>query len=139
MFLSMTQLGAAVQCIAIVLGCRRVSEGCTYSMVTKESIGGVEVGVYTPHKRQSKGALVFFHGGGWVSARPEAYDTLIAALVRHVWVTVISVDHRLAPEYPFPVPVNDCEAVVKDLYKNRCVFNPLVSMSVRKTRVIVTV
>nr|CDJ95692.1 Alpha beta hydrolase fold-3 domain containing protein [Haemonchus contortus] len=86
--------------------------------VFNDSIGGVKVRIYTPHKKQSNGALIFFHGGGWVALKPELYDTLLASVVRRLGVTVISVDYRLAPEYPFPVPVDDCERVVKDLYEN---------------------
>nr|CDJ95691.1 Alpha beta hydrolase fold-3 domain containing protein [Haemonchus contortus] len=86
--------------------------------VVNDSIGDVRVRIYTPHQKQSRGALVFFHGGGWVAVKPEFYDVLLASLVRRLGVTVISVDYRLAPEHPFPAPVDDCERVVKDLYEN---------------------
>ncbi|PIO76266.1 hydrolase, alpha/beta domain protein [Teladorsagia circumcincta] len=76
------------------------------------------VRVYIPHKRQSRGALVFIHGGGWVAVKTEFYDTLITTLMLRLKVTVFSVDYRLAPEHPFPAPVDDCEAVVKDLHEN---------------------
>lgn len=76
------------------------------------------VRVYTPHEKKSQAALVFIHGGGWATMRAGYYDDLMSGLVRRLGLTVFSIDYRLAPEYPFPYPVEDCEAVVSDLYHN---------------------
>ncbi|VDL70485.1 unnamed protein product [Nippostrongylus brasiliensis] len=86
--------------------------------ITVERIGGTSVRVYTPHKKKSRAALVFIHGGGWSLMRAAYYDQLMGAFVRRLGVTLFSIDYRLAPEYPFPYPVEDCEAVIRDLYYN---------------------
>jgi len=55
-------------------------------------------------------AVVNFHGGGWVSGdvyQSEWWASSVAALAG---VVVVSVEYRLAPEHPYPVPVEDCYA-----------------------------
>ncbi|EYC08770.1 hypothetical protein Y032_0064g3521 [Ancylostoma ceylanicum] len=88
----------------------------SYVKVTNESIGGTKVRVYTPKEKKTNAALVFIHGGGWATMRADCYDDLMYKFVRRLGITVFSIDYRLAPEYPFPYPVDDCEAVVNDLY-----------------------
>ncbi|KAK5968962.1 Hydrolase alpha/beta domain protein [Trichostrongylus colubriformis] len=89
-----------------------------HNKIKNDSIGGAKVRVYTPVKRQSRAALVFIHGGGWATMRADYYDDLMNGFIRRLGVTIFSVDYRLAPEYPFPHAVDDCEAVVCDLYNN---------------------
>jgi acetyl esterase len=56
--------------------------------------------------------IVFFHGGGWVLGSVEQYHHLTATLAQRTGAAVFSVDYRLAPEHPFPVPVRDAEAAL---------------------------
>ncbi|PNK61159.1 alpha/beta hydrolase [Psychrobacter sp. FDAARGOS_221] len=58
-----------------------------------------------PHNNQP--ALVFYHGGGYVGGSLASHDQVCQHLAQDSECTVISVDYRLAPEYPFPTPVND--------------------------------
>lgn len=55
--------------------------------------------------------LYFIHGGGMVSGDAQSPE-LIAELARaeSVQAVVVSVDYRLAPEYPYPAAVEDCYA-----------------------------
>ncbi|KHJ99539.1 hydrolase, alpha/beta domain protein [Oesophagostomum dentatum] len=78
-----------------------------YVKITNESIGGTRVRVYTPKEKKTNAALVFIHG---------CYDDLMYRFVRGLGITIFSIDYRLAPEYPYPYPVDDCEAVINDLY-----------------------
>ena len=52
--------------------------------------------------------LVWFHGGGWVVGAPRTTHRLLAALLaQDTGCAVVSVDYRLAPEHPFPIPADD--------------------------------
>ncbi len=51
--------------------------------------------------------VVYFHGGGWVVGDVDTHGTLAAFLAQDGEVAVLSVDFRLAPEHPFPTPVDD--------------------------------
>ena len=55
-------------------------------------------------------AIVYYHGGGWVVGDVETYEPLCRLLAAVTGCTVVSVDYRLAPEHPFPAPVDDCLA-----------------------------
>lgn len=54
--------------------------------------------------------LVYFHGGGFAAGGVDTHDGLCAALCADAGVRVLSVEYRLAPEHPFPAPVEDCVA-----------------------------
>jgi acetyl esterase len=57
--------------------------------------------------------LVFFHGGGWVLGNLDSADDICRLLARRTGCVVLSVDYRLAPEHPFPAPVDDAYAAVE--------------------------
>jgi len=52
--------------------------------------------------------IVFHHGGGWVIGRIEESDIIARFLVEKTGAGVVLVDYRLAPEHPFPAPIEDC-------------------------------
>lgn len=62
-------------------------------------------------------ALLWIHGGGYVIGRAKQDDGLCARFVKALGVTVVSVDYRLAPEHPFPTPVEDCFAAYELLHR----------------------
>lgn len=53
-------------------------------------------------------ALIWMHGGGYVIGTPEQDLDLMRILLDRLDVTIISIDYRLAPEHPFPAPLDDC-------------------------------
>lgn len=59
------------------------------------------------------GTLVWFHGGGWVLGGLKSHDAVCRTLAAQSGVRVIAVDYRLAPEYPFPVPLEDCWSALR--------------------------
>jgi acetyl esterase len=70
---------------------------------------GLAVRVYR-HRGQRDGApvVVYLHGGGWVVGDLELNDGWCRWFVQKSGVPVVSVDYRLAPEHPFPAPLEDC-------------------------------
>lgn len=57
--------------------------------------------------------LVYFHGGGFVIANLNTYDSSCRALANAAGCIVASVNYRLAPENPFPAAVNDAFAATQ--------------------------
>ncbi len=53
-------------------------------------------------------AYVNFHGGGWVFGGLATDVDFCKRLCHELGVVCFDVDYRLAPEYKFPIPVNDC-------------------------------
>jgi acetyl esterase/lipase len=77
----------------------------------------VRVRIYQPADRPSiLPALLWIHGGGYVLGDIEQDDRLMKQLVKSVGCVAASVDYRLAPEHPFPAPVEDCYAALKWLF-----------------------
>lgn len=52
-------------------------------------------------------ALLYLHGGGWVTGKPEGYDSLCSRLAEDAGCLVLSLEYRLAPEHPFPAAPDD--------------------------------
>ncbi|MEO0790175.1 MAG: alpha/beta hydrolase [Bacteroidota bacterium] len=53
-------------------------------------------------------ALVYFHGGGFLSGSLDSHRDLCRQLAHEINCAVIAVDYRLAPEHKFPTGINDC-------------------------------
>lgn len=68
--------------------------------------------------KNNQPALVFYHGGGYVGGSLESHDLLCQHLAADGHCTVIAVDYRRAPEYPFPTPVNDGLAAFRYIVSN---------------------
>jgi acetyl esterase len=58
--------------------------------------------------------VVYFHGGGWVTGDLDTHDHPCRLLARSAGARLLSVDYRLAPEHPFPEPVDDAVAAFRD-------------------------
>jgi acetyl esterase len=52
--------------------------------------------------------IVFYHGGGWVIGGIDESEIIARFLVDDTGAGVVLVDYRLAPEHPFPAPLDDC-------------------------------
>ena len=76
--------------------------------------GQVFVRIYQPTERpDTLPALLWIHGGGYVLGSVERDDLLATHLAKVAQCVVVSVEYRLAPEHPFPAPVEDCYAALK--------------------------
>jgi acetyl esterase/lipase len=57
-------------------------------------------------------ALLWIHGGGYVIGKAQMDDRLCRQFSRRLGATVASVEYRLAPEHPYPIPLEDCYSVL---------------------------
>jgi acetyl esterase/lipase len=71
---------------------------------------GTGARVFTPAGGGNGGALLWLHGGGLVIGAAAADDRFCARLAVELDIVVAAVDYRLAPEHPFPAPLDDCAA-----------------------------
>ncbi|MCE9680561.1 alpha/beta hydrolase [Shewanella sp. AS1] len=65
--------------------------------------------IYSPSPDQALPVILHFHGGGHMCGSIALYDPICRHLAAKANCVVISVDYRLAPEYPYPAGVDDCE------------------------------
>ncbi|WP_348767838.1 alpha/beta hydrolase [uncultured Salinisphaera sp.] len=72
--------------------------------------------VYRPEGVKSDGgALVFYHGGGFVIGSLDTHDGVCRAIADRAQCVVIAIDYRLAPEHPAPAGVEDGVAAFRDI------------------------
>ncbi len=69
----------------------------------------IRLRVYRPETSDSpRPGLVWMHGGGMILGKPEIDDPFLLQFVQELGLVIVSVDYCLAPEHPFPAPLNDC-------------------------------
>ena len=54
--------------------------------------------------------IYFIHGGGMILGDIDEEDAVATQICERVDAVVVSVEYRLAPEHPYPAPVEDCYA-----------------------------
>jgi monoterpene epsilon-lactone hydrolase len=55
--------------------------------------------------------LLYIHGGGFVLGSVNDHRLLTVELAQHLKMKVLSIDYRLAPEFKFPIHLEDCVSV----------------------------
>jgi acetyl esterase/lipase len=63
-------------------------------------------------------AVVYIHGGGMICGSIEAYDPAVRQYVQWTGVPFLSVEYRLAPEFPGETPARDAYAGLRHLLEN---------------------
>ncbi len=75
--------------------------------------GDIEARRYTPEGDGPFPVLVYFHGGGWVIADLDTYDSSARALAVAAECIVVSCHYRQAPEHPYPAAHTDAVAATR--------------------------
>ncbi|OBG95476.1 alpha/beta hydrolase [Mycobacterium sp. E3251] len=65
--------------------------------------------INAPHRAP---ALLWVHGGGTIMGHAAQDDKYLRKLSRRTGVAIAAVEHRLAPEHPYPIPIEDCYAAL---------------------------
>lgn len=77
----------------------------------------VPVRVFVPDGRP-RGIYLDIHGGGFYLDSAARGDVRNRALADELQIVVVSVDYRLAPEYPWPAAPDDCEVAARWLVEH---------------------
>jgi acetyl esterase len=76
-------------------------------------VHGVPCRLHRPAGGDRPHLLVYLHGGGWVVGGLESHEMVARSLCARGGFAVLAVDYRLAPEHPFPAPLEDCLTVAR--------------------------
>lgn len=78
--------------------------------------GPIAARVYRPRGSGLQGAIVYFHGGGFIGGSLKTVENPCRLLAEKSGAVVVSVDYRLAPEHPFPAGLEDAWCAVQAVY-----------------------
>lgn len=68
--------------------------------------------LYVPEEEEGSALVVYFHGGSFVVGDLDTHEGLCRRLAARTRMRFLAIGYRLAPEYPFPAPLNDaCDAL----------------------------
>ena len=62
---------------------------------------------YIPSKISSSKAILFFHGGGYVLNSVDTHDGYVSYMTDKLQTKTYSLEYKLAPEYEYPIALND--------------------------------
>ncbi|MBV4484769.1 alpha/beta hydrolase [Pseudomonas sp. SWRI153] len=70
-------------------------------------MGGVAGTLVTPDVLKTDAVLMYIHGGAYIVGRPDGYQGIGGNYAKMLGARVYMPDYRLAPEHPFPAPIDD--------------------------------
>lgn len=72
--------------------------------------GGVPAEWFIPRAGASEDVVLYLHGGAYVYGSTRTHGDLIARIALGTGARALGLNYRLAPEHPFPAPVEDTVA-----------------------------
>ena len=75
----------------------------------KKTSSGQRLRVYSPTGTKTRAAMLYIHGGGMMIGTPQMDDGLLSNLASELDIVIVSPEYRLAPEQPYPAPLDDCQ------------------------------
>jgi monoterpene epsilon-lactone hydrolase len=78
-----------------------------------------------PHAPPDR-ALLYIHGGAWFMGSTDTHRGLVSRIAYQSGIRALSINYRLAPEYPFPAGLEDCEIAYEWLLENGIASNEIV-------------
>lgn len=76
--------------------------------IESAAFGGVAVELLSGENADASRAILYIHGGAWITGSPQTHRSITRRLARLTGFPVFAVDYRLAPEYPWPAALDDC-------------------------------
>jgi epsilon-lactone hydrolase len=86
------------------LATNRPPEGVS---ITECDMGSVPGTLVVPDGVEDGPILFYVHGGGYFSGSPDGYHGIAGRYAKLLQAKVYMPDYRLAPEHPFPIPIDD--------------------------------
>ena len=85
-------------------------EGVAIEELRTEGPLDVALRVFQPitDGESKRGCILWIHGGGFLIGNRSMDDPLLNTWVHELGCVVVSVEYRLAPEHPYPAPLEDC-------------------------------
>ena len=83
------------------------------AVYSRVNAGGVTAEWVTAEGASESGVVLYLHGGGYIIGSPRTHRALMAKLSQESGASVLGLDYRLAPEHPFPAPVEDSVAAYR--------------------------
>src|SRR5262245_7698592 len=92
----------------------RVSE-----VAVPSPVGRIRCQVFSaPALRGPSPMMLYLHGGGFTLGQSEDTAYITSRIAAENTMVVVSVNYRLAPEWPFPAGLDDCLAVLQWMRSN---------------------
>ncbi|KAL7933739.1 alpha/beta-hydrolase [Trichoderma chlorosporum] len=84
----------------------------------------IRVEVWTPPRLAigPRAAVVALHGGGWILGQGTDNARWACAAMASLDAVVFTVNYRLAPNFPFPTPIEDCVDAILQIAKRAAQF-----------------
>jgi acetyl esterase len=79
--------------------------------------------LYVPEADDQTALVIYLHGGAFVMGDLETHDWLCRRLAHDTRTRFLSVDYRLAPEYPFPAGLDDAVETLRYVAAHRSEFS----------------
>ena len=80
---------------------------------TPVEAGGVSAEWHVAEGAAQDKVILYVHGGGYVMGSAGSHRDMTSRLSKAAGARVLSLNYRLAPEHPFPAPVDDAVAAYK--------------------------
>ncbi len=81
------------------------------------SVEGVPAVWFIPQNSPQDKALLYLHGGGFIFGLSQPHLEMVAYLAQKLGLRTLVVDYCLAPEHPYPAPLDDCVTAYRWLLK----------------------
>jgi acetyl esterase/lipase len=94
--------------------------------VEKLDIDGIYGEYIIPENAPENKILMYIHGGGFISGDCNSHRMHMVNFAQGTGVKVLQFNYRMAPEDPFPAPVEDCVKVYCQLLKKYPVENIII-------------
>ena len=88
----------------------KLPKGIEVSPVTIDGLSGEWI---LPSRARKDRVILYFHGGGYVMGSVQAHRSIVAKFVKGSEVGALLFGYRLAPEHPFPAPLEDSVAAYR--------------------------